>query len=155
VILGWPLAGGVTLTLFVGLDIIDGVIARGINSDDAYRRGLDSVIDRTIVVAFFFGAAFRVHAFLAAAAIIGAMNLVILPFAVATWRKYRVIFKAPRWHRSWTIMLFAAGLLYFSNMITESVLMALCGAICMSICTASLIYAHATLENPEKRWTVE
>lgn len=155
VMMGLPLAGGVTLTLFVGLDIIDGVIARASHSDDAYRRGLDSVIDRTIVTAFFSVATAQVNAFLAAAAIIAIMNLVTLPFAVSTWRKYRLVFKAPRWHRSWTIILFAAGLLYFNSMITEAVLMAVGGAICMSVCTGSLIYAHVTLGKLKERWTIE
>ena len=108
-----PLAGSLALTLFVVLDIGDGKIGRSTNSDTAYRRGLDSIIDRATVLAFFLAASFYVHDFRGPVIAIVVANLTALPFAASTWRKSRLVLKAPSWHHSWSITLFIGGVLYF------------------------------------------
>lgn len=139
------LLGLAALTLFVGLDVVDGIIARAGEADSPSRRGLDSLVDRTTVVAFFLGAALRNWPLWPAASVMMLVNLVALPIAVVTWRRYRMVLKAPRWHRIWSMTLFLAGLLYLNKETGLAAVTGAIGALAMAICSTKLIYTHITL----------
>jgi len=133
------------LILFVLLDIGDGAIARAGNVDDSYRRGLDSIVDRLTVTAFFMIAATQSRAIWSAASAIAIVNIVALPFGVMTWRRSRTVLKAPVWHRSWSLTLFLAGLLYLDDNVTLASVAAIAGALVMVACTIELVFVHVSL----------
>ena len=140
VITGHAVLGAIALSLFVGLDVMDGVIARRACIDDAYRRGLDSLIDRVMVVAFFLDASLHMVSLLPSAIAILTVNLIALPLALTTWRKHRVVIKAPQWHKIWSLLAFLAGLLYFADLMVVPV--TAIAAIAMTICTSQLCMLH-------------
>ena len=139
------LLGAATLTLFVGLDVVDGIVARAGGADSSSRRGLDSVVDRTTVVAFFLGAALRNWPLWPAASVIAITNLVALPFALVTWRRYAVVLKAPGSHHIWSLTLFLAGLLYLNDKTGLAAIIGAIGALAMAICSTRLVCTHAAL----------
>jgi phosphatidylglycerophosphate synthase len=140
-----PLFGALALTLFVVIDIGDGKVARAADSDTAYRRGLDSLIDRATVLAFFLLATVHVHGFLAPAMTIAIVNLIALPVARSTWRKNRIVLKAPSWHHSWSITFFIAGILYFIGDARMAIAAAAFGAMLLFICTSFLVREHVLI----------
>jgi phosphatidylglycerophosphate synthase len=137
--------GTVILTLFVILDVVDGAIARAGDADNSYRRGLDSIVDRLAVTAFFIVAALQSSAIWPAASVIVTVNLAALPFGVLTWQRSRVVLKAPAWHRSWSLTLFLAGLLYLNDNAGLAGVTAIAGALTMAACTIELVCTHLSL----------
>ena len=145
VLFGDRLFGALGLILFVGLDILDGAIARTCDGDTAQRRGLDSIIDRSVVTLFFLEASSHMYAFLPAAASIVAVNLAGIPFVVTSWRRYRVVLKAPAWHHTWSLLLFIGGMLYFAHIWSAAIVISTLGAIFFVACSSILIDSHRGL----------
>jgi phosphatidylglycerophosphate synthase len=139
------LLGMAMLVLFVILDVADGIVARAGRADNSSRRGLDSLIDRSTVVIFFVEAAMQSNVLRPAALIIALINVASLPFAIITWHRYRVVLKAPEWHRLWSAGLFMTGLLYFAGRVEIAAVTGTLGALAMLACSLEMISMHITL----------
>jgi len=142
---GKGLLGALALTLFVALDIADGMIARAANVDNGYRRAFDSFIDRAVVTVFFVEAAFRTSPLWLAASIVALTNILSLPLALTIWYRDRVVMKAPNWHRVWSTLLCLSGLFYFAGEVGPAVVIATVGALCIAMCSADLARSHFLL----------
>jgi hypothetical protein len=134
-----------TLTLFVVLDVADGIVARVGRVDDSSRRGLDSLIDRATVVIFFLVAAAHTSYFWPVASAIALVNIIALHFALASWRRSRVVLKAPAWHHGWSLALYLTGLLDFGGETGLAIAVGSIGALTMVICTIELMHTHVIL----------
>lgn len=147
VLLGQSTLGASLLSLFVALDVTDGIAARIAGSDDAQRRGLDSIVDRSIITASFLAAGFQFRDFIPAAILIVFCNLLALPFALTSWRRYSLVLKAPKSHYCWSLTLFGAGLSYFCGQMGIAVTLSLLGACLMAFCSFRLVQAHTRVES--------
>ncbi|MEV0250541.1 CDP-alcohol phosphatidyltransferase family protein [Nocardia sp. NPDC050712] len=137
------LLGAASLTLFVLVDLLDGSAARrSAHGDDAQRRGLDSLIDRTTVVVVFLAAAIHSAWFLVPALLVGACSLAALPVALGSYRRSDIVLKAPVLHRIWSLSLFASGLLWFAGASVAATLTAIAGSALCVACTVHLIEEH-------------
>ena len=89
---------------------LDGSVARAAGEDDAVRRGLDSIVDRTTVTAFFGVVALSQSWAGVAAWIMLFCNLGLMAVALNRYRAGFVV-KAPSWHRVWSALFGVAALL--------------------------------------------
>src|SRR5688572_20031271 len=81
VLLGAAFEGVIALTIFVAVDIVDGVAARGLGQDDADRRGVDSIIDRVTVMLVLFSVSIQAPAMALPALVVAATGVVAAPYA--------------------------------------------------------------------------
>ncbi|MFD0000209.1 CDP-alcohol phosphatidyltransferase family protein [Nocardia sp. NPDC127526] len=142
VLTGRGLAGAVTLTVFVAVDVIDGIAARLLGQEDPQRRGMDSIIDRTTIAVVLMCAALQTTAMFVPALVVTATGIVAYPAAARNYNDLGVVLKAPAWHRVWSTTLFLSGLVWFAAQPVAAVAIACCGAILQAICTAEMVYKH-------------
>jgi phosphatidylglycerophosphate synthase len=110
--------------------------------DTARRRALDSVIDRLSVVCAFAVAATHDGRFAVAAVGVSVVNAPAAILAARTMFESNVVLKAPAWHKSWSLICFAAGLAYVGGYLLVAATLAYVGTLLMAICTGLLLHSH-------------
>lgn len=137
--------GAVALLAFAAIDVLDGQIARSNGGDTAERRALDSAIDRLVTPLAMFAAGFAVPAFAALGAILLLVSALAAPHARYSLRTFGVVLRAPAWHKSWSLSLVVAGLLYLGGLDSLAVAIASVGVVLAAVCTFELWKIHRSL----------
>jgi phosphatidylglycerophosphate synthase len=133
------------LTLFVLLDVLDGVLARASSfGDSAMRRALDSGIDRlgTGAVMMAAGSQVPLLGWLGLALI--SLSAVALPAAFMSFHLDGLVLKAPKWHKTWSLTLTLAGGLFLMGEDSAACVVAGLGVFVALKCTRALRSQHLT-----------
>lgn len=137
--------GTVALLAFVAIDVLDGQVARSNGGDTAERRALDSAVDRCVTPAAMLVAGVAVPALAVLGGLLLLVSALAAPHARYTMRTFGVVLRAPSWHKSWSLSLVAAGLLYLGGLDALAVWTASVGVVLAAVCTYELWKIHRSL----------